>query len=205
MNQFLAACEVVDFKNESVALKAMELADRARTTHELIQLCFEFVRDEIKHSTDFGLSTVTIKASEVLKQGTGICYAKSHLLAALLRANSIPTALLYQRLEMDGGIFCLHGLNAVWMNGHEGSLLAEGSLPAEGSSYWYRIDARGNKTGVNAEFRPPIEKLAFDINAEGELDSTRLFTQPLPLVIEHLRNAVSAEDFDVCLPDSLDI
>ena len=67
MNQFLAACEVVDFKNESVALKAMELADRARTTHELIQLCFEFVRDEIKHSTDFGLSTVTIKASEVLK------------------------------------------------------------------------------------------------------------------------------------------
>ena len=70
---------------------------------------------------------------------------------------------------------------------------------------WYRLDARGNKTGVNAEFRPPIEKLAFDINAEGELDPTRLFAQPLPLVIEHLRNAVSAEDFDVCLPDSLDI
>jgi transglutaminase-like putative cysteine protease len=26
---------------------------------------------------------------------------------------------------------------------------------------WYRVDARGNKPGVAAEFCPPTEKLAF--------------------------------------------
>jgi len=36
------------------------------------------------------MNPVTCKASDVLIYGTGYCYAKSHLLAALLRANAIP-------------------------------------------------------------------------------------------------------------------
>jgi transglutaminase-like putative cysteine protease len=28
---------------------------------------------------------------------------------------------------------------------------------------WYRIDARGNKAGVDAQFTPPHEKLAFEL------------------------------------------
>jgi len=39
---------------------------------------------------------VTCSASEVLREGTGICFAKSHLLAALLRAVGIPAGLCYQ-------------------------------------------------------------------------------------------------------------
>ncbi|MBL0716467.1 MAG: transglutaminase family protein [Desulfosarcina sp.] len=73
--------------------------------------------------------------------GTGYCYSKSHLLAALLRANDIPAGLCYQRLTVSDNKppFCIHGLNAVYLEQHG----------------WYRLDARGNKSGVTAEFCPP--------------------------------------------------
>ncbi len=64
--------------------------------------CFEWVRDKIRHSRDSGLQPVTCTASDVLRIGSGYCYAKSHLLAALLRANGIPAGLCYQRLSRDG-------------------------------------------------------------------------------------------------------
>ena len=98
---------------------------------------------------NYRLNPVTCKASEVLLHGTGYCYAKSHLQAALLRANSIPTGLCYQRLnvETEGSRYCLHGLNSVYLRQYG----------------WYRVDARGNKPGVVAEFCPPVEKLAFSI------------------------------------------
>src|SRR5437867_9797512 len=93
-------------------------------------------------------------ASEVLRARTGFCYAKSHLLVALLRANGVPAGLCYQRLALDetGSAFCLHGLAAVW-------------LPAVG---WYRIDPRGNKPGVDAQLAPPVERLAFAARLPGE-------------------------------------
>ena len=56
------------------------------------------VRDEISHSGDFRVNQPTCAASEVLRHKAGWCFAKSHLLAALLRANSIPAGLCYQRL-----------------------------------------------------------------------------------------------------------
>lgn len=40
--------------------------------------------------------------------------------------------------------FCLRGLNPVF-------------LPEHG---WYRVDARGNKVGLNAQFAPPMERPA---------------------------------------------
>ncbi|MEZ0154964.1 MAG: transglutaminase family protein [Candidatus Reddybacter sp.] len=48
------------------------------------------MRDQISHSLDSQQNPVTYRASSVLEYGTGYCYAKSHLLVALLRANSIP-------------------------------------------------------------------------------------------------------------------
>lgn len=41
---------------------------------------------------------VTCSASDVLQHRSGICYAKSNLLAALLRKEGIPTRFCYQRL-----------------------------------------------------------------------------------------------------------
>ncbi|MGR9116882.1 MAG: transglutaminase-like domain-containing protein, partial [Gammaproteobacteria bacterium] len=142
---------------------------------------------EIKHSNDFKLNPVTCKASDVLKYKTGYCYAKSHLLAALLRANGIPAGLCYQRLTIENNKppFCLHGLNAV-------------HLPEIG---WYRIDARGNKEGVEANFTPPKENLAFPIMVEGEADFPEIWSEPLPDVVSILDQSKTYEEVANNLPD----
>ena len=49
-----------------------------------------FVRDEISHSWDVQDKRVTISASDVLREGVGICWAKANLFAALLRVNGVP-------------------------------------------------------------------------------------------------------------------
>jgi len=90
MGKYLESTEYIDWKTPLVLAKASALASGLSTTTEIAQKCFEFVRDEIKHSLDYKLNPVTCKASYVLQHGTGYCYAKSHLLAALLRANQIP-------------------------------------------------------------------------------------------------------------------
>jgi len=171
MNKYLESSEYINWQQQDVLAKALSLAEGLKSEEQVARACFEFVRDEIKHSWDYQLNPVTCKASDVLKHGTGYCYAKSHLLAALLRANKIPTGLCYQRLTI-GAVppFCLHGLNAVYLKGHG----------------WYRIDARGNKEGVSAEFTPPMEQLAFPIVSEGEADLPEIWSEPLAVIVEAL-------------------
>jgi transglutaminase-like putative cysteine protease len=149
--------------------------------------CFEFVRDEIKHTQDYALNPVTCSASEVLNAATGFCYAKSHLLAALLRANGIPAGLCYQRLSLDesGTRHCLHGLVAVWLEGIG----------------WYRIDPRGNRVGVDAQFQPPVERLAFRLTLPGELDLPEVWAEPLPVVVSRLKQHSDAASLGRHLPD----
>ena len=187
MNEFLQCTEIIDFDDEAVAAKAKELGGGCDGDVEIAKRCFEFVRDEIRHTNDYKDDVTTCKASEVLAHGTGWCYAKSHLLAALLRANGIPTALCYQRLSVfdDGAPYCLHGLNAVYLKDYG----------------WYRVDARGNKEGVNAQFRPPHEQLAFGLNFEGEKDIDGLFADPMPVVTEALRKYDTREEVLNNLPD----
>ena len=155
MDQYLRTTEVIDWEHLEVRRLASKLAEGMDGPVAIAKRCFEWVRDEIRHSHDHQLDPVTCKASDVLRHQTGYCYAKSHLLAALLRANGIPAGLCYQRLSRDdnGPPFCLHGLNAV-------------HLPEVG---WYRIDPRGNKGGVNAQFTPPVEQLAFSVRLPGEM------------------------------------
>lgn len=116
----LTESEYIDWKHPQVWQQARHLATGATGDEEIARRCFEFVRDAIKHSWDYRMNPVTCKASDVLLHGTGYCYAKSHLLAALLRANGIPAGLCYQRLSVgtEGPPYCLHGLNAVHLHGH---------------------------------------------------------------------------------------
>src|SRR5690625_6271512 len=111
--------------------------------------CFHYVRDEIKHSWDYKLNPVTCKASDVLQYGTGYCYAKSHLLAALLRANNIPAGLCYQRLTIadDKPPYCIHGLYAVYLKQYG----------------LYRIVPSGYKKDFSFDFHLPIHMLAIPI------------------------------------------
>lgn len=187
MEKYLESTEVIDWKTREVLEQALNLTADFTSDLDKARSCFEFVRDEIKHSLDFELNPVTWKASDVLKNGTGYCYAKSHLLAALLRANGIPSGLCYQRLTIENDIppFCLHGLNAVYFQDFG----------------WYRIDARGNKAGVEADFCPPIEKLAFPIISEGEKDLPEIWAEPLYPVLTVLKESKSYQQVADNLPD----
>ena len=187
LSRFLESTKIIDWYHAAIHAKARELAAGAADPLAITRRCFEFVRDEIQHSSDAERNPVTCTASEVLLAGTGFCYAKSHLLAALLRANAIPAGLCYQRLSLDDTrpSYCLHGLNAAWLPGYG----------------WYRMDARGNKRGVDAQFCPPVEKLAFGLNAVGERDFAEVLPAPLPTVVAALRKFTDWADLSRNLPD----
>ena len=187
LDPFLRSTDLIDWHDRAVTVHALALAAGATDLVDAARRCFEWVRDEVRHSADYGLVAVTCRASEVLRERSGYCYAKSHLLAALLRANSIPAGLCYQRLKLDdaGDRFCLHGLTAVM-------------LPAFG---WYRIDPRGNRFGIDAQFTPPLERLAFTPAAPGEADLPAIWPDPLPVVVHALRAHTRADVLAQHLPD----
>jgi transglutaminase-like putative cysteine protease len=184
--KYLASSAYIDWNEPILRAQALFLAEGCLTTEDVARSCFLFVRDRIQHSWDYRKNPVTCKASDVLKYSTGYCYAKSHLLAALLRANHIPAGLCYQRLTVTGvPPYCLHGLNSVY-------------LPAYG---WYRLDARGNKTGVLAEFSPPSERLAFTPVDPGEKDLPGIWHEPHTAVVKLLTTCNTVEEVYVSLPD----
>lgn len=182
---YLGDCDVVDTSAPSVAEVAKRLA--GSSDEQTARNCFEFVRDKIRHSADYKLNPVTCRASDVLRHKTGYCYAKSHLLCALLRANGIPAGLCYQRLSIDGKgpPFCLHGLNAMYLAEHG----------------WYRVDARGNRPDVDARFKPPVEQLAFPISVDGEQDLPGVWQRPRPAVTKCLVQYDDWSDVYQNLPD----
>lgn len=187
MQQFLASSEFIDWKHPAVMAKADSISSGCKDEVDVARRCFEFVRDQIRHSGDYQLNPVTCKASAVLLHGTGYCYAKSHLLAALLRANQIPAGLCYQRLTVEPGVppYALHGLNAVYLQKYG----------------WYRIDPRGNKPGVQTDFNPPTEQLAFRILYPGEAALPEIRPEPLPIVVKVLLESKTYQQVSQNLPD----
>ncbi|KFG01694.1 transglutaminase [Streptomyces scabiei] len=188
LSAYLAADEVIDHDHPRVRQAAALLAKDATDSYDYARAAYEFVRDTIPHSADSGDPRVTWRASDVLEQGTGICYAKAHALAALLRAEDIPTALCYQRLAHDdGGGHAVHGLVAVRFNGH-----------------WHRQDPRGNKPGVDARFSLDGERLAWVPDPDsGELDYPLLHAAPHPSVLDALRAAPDRPHLWLTLPTEL--
>jgi len=185
MPQYLAATDIINHQQQDVRKLALKLAQA--DSEATAKSCFEWVRDNVRHSSDYKLNPVTCRASAVLEHRTGYCFAKSHLLAALLRANSIPTGFCYQRLSLfdDGAPYTLHGFNAIYLDRHG----------------WYRVDARGNKPGVDAQFTPPQEQLAYAINFAEELDCEHIFAEPLPIVVSALQSYATWDEMLRNLPD----
>jgi hypothetical protein len=185
---YLGADEVI----ESTSPQVVDLAGRLRadcaSDVEFARTAYEWVRDEIAHSWDARDPRVTISATEVLDERVGLCFAKSHLYAALLRSEGIPAGLCYQRLgnEEDGHV--LHGLVAVHLEGG-----------------WHRLDVRGNNDHVNAQFSLSEERLAWPIDLErGERDYPVVYASVAPVV----RAALAGSDDAVALclaglPDAL--
>ena len=99
-NEFLEKTEYVDYDDPGIKSLAERLNAESSDEISLIRNTYYFVRDEIKHSWDVQDRRVTVSASDTLREGVGICWAKANLLAALLRANGIPAGFSYQRLTL---------------------------------------------------------------------------------------------------------
>lgn len=160
MKEYLIETQSIDYNDENIQKKVSHLKELSCDDIDYIERCFMFVRDEIPHSWDINASVVSKKASEVLANKTGVCWTKSCLLAALLRANEIPSGISYQLLTRadndtsDG--YIIHAFNTVYI---------------EQLDKWIRLDARGNKENVNAQFSLDEEHLAYETRSElGEID-----------------------------------
>jgi transglutaminase-like putative cysteine protease len=186
-SDYLGRSDVIDWDHPAVMERARTLAVGRDGVAAIAKACFEWVRDEVAHSRDFERNPVTWRASDVLLHRTGYCYAKSHLLAALLRANGIPTGFCYQRLSVNdsGPPYCLHGFNAI-------------ELPGVG---WYRVDPRGNRAGIDAQFTPPVERLAFALQSAEEVEFANVLAEPLECVIDRLRKCETWQEALTRLPD----
>ena len=159
MKEHLIETPSIDYMNPIIQEKVQELRNQSSDDLDYIKQSYLFVKDEIPHSWDIGTNIVSKTASEVLINKTGICWTKSCLLAALLRANGIPSGIIYQLLtiaEDDSEGHIIHALNTVHV---------------KDSKKWIRIDARGNNKNQNTNFNLDKDQLAFQVREEfGEID-----------------------------------
>jgi transglutaminase-like putative cysteine protease len=186
---YLAADEAIDHGHPRVREVAADLACEVDDAYAYTRTAFECVRDAIPHSADSGDPRVTWRASDVLATRNGICYAKSIALTALLRARSIPAGLCYQRLTDDGVNPVVHGLVAVRLPGHD---------------RWVRLDPRGNKPGIDAQFSPEKEQLAYRVREEfNEIDYPVVYAVPPEAILRALKDARDCSELWQNLPASL--
>lgn len=189
---YLEETEIINFRHPLIQEKICEFQLMVGTKIERAERAFLFVRDTIQHSFDIDSTEVAISASDALEKSEGICFAKAHLLAALLRGMNIPAGFCYQRVTRKGtreSGYALHGLNALYI---------------EDVDKWFRVDPRGNKAGVYSAFSITPEKLAYPIRSElDEIDYPYVYSQPLENVILAMKNALDCRDLFYKRPEFL--
>lgn len=189
---YLSEHPYVDYSAENIRQCRARLFEGARDEMEKARRAYYFVRDEIPHSFDCQARVITARASEVLELGTGICHAKANLLAALLRGQGLPAGFCFQRLtlaEDDSLGHVLHAFNAVYLEGG-----------------WRKLDARGNKKGIQADFTLDSPSLAYPrCRPEyGEYFWEGIYAAPDQAAMKVLDQSRNLQDVLDRLPDRLD-
>jgi len=65
----------------------------------------------------------------------------------------------------------------------------------KGSKKWIRLDARGNRPGLDAQFRIDKEKIARPVNEEfGEEDNQIIFKKPNQTVVQILKKSNNTKE-----------
>lgn len=182
---------VIDFSTPLIQEKIKYIQSNTNSDKERAELAFLIARDDIRHSFDIQFEKVSISAEETLQSKEGICFAKAHLLATLLRGMGIPCGFCYQKVVRKGTIesgHALHGLNAIYLKEYG----------------WFRVAPRGNKPGIDSQFSIQEEQLAYPIRAElGEIDYPNVFTRPLDTVIEAMENSATTQELFFKRPEAL--
>ena len=195
-----------------------------------VERLFRFVRDEIVHSFDrdrdpetagrlaarsvegfppaFVQRGIACRASEALALGHGLCFAKSHLLAALLRFAGHPTGFCYVKLVDDTkpGRFVLHGFVAVrW----------------QPTASWILLDPRGNRgtreqagescrpsdSGAIASecrFEAPFSLAYVPDPERGEAFLPFIYKRPGKRIVDFLERVPDEKTLRRSLPDSIE-
>jgi transglutaminase-like putative cysteine protease len=185
---FLQEDQYIDYSSKTIQNKVIELFTSDMTKIKKTKVAYEFVRDEIPHSFDCNAKIIVAKASDVLLYKTGICHAKANLLAALLRSQGIPTGFCFQHITLakdDSLGYCVHAFNAVFVN-----------------NKWIKLDARGNKQGVNAQFSTDEPILAYQNRKEfDEYFFDGIFANPHKATMLMLEKAESLQDIMDNIPE----
>ena len=194
INEYLKYDEVIDFDKPEIKALADTLFDEVYSETDYVRHAFEYVRDTYPHSADINADEIAVSASDVLKIGHGICHAKSHLLAALLRCKGVPAGLCYQKLILDdetNPVYICHGLIGVYLNEF---------------NKWIRLDPRGNRSDVDAQFSIDEEKLAFPVRVDkGEEDDLTVYPDPKAFVIKSMRESKTRTELWINLPAATSI
>jgi transglutaminase-like putative cysteine protease len=192
-DRYLEDTIVVDWQTPVVFEKAKTLCEGIAAESDRARVLFEFVRDEIDHSFDIETDVVTCNASQVLREGTGLCYAKSHLYVALLRARGLPAGFCYQRVCRDeaSARLVLHGFVAVYLSERE---------------CWLAADPRGDNASVQTVFDVEAPSLAYHPDPElGEETIPIIFARPNKQVVDLLDYADSLGRIRAHLPGALTV
>ena len=99
MENYLIETPSIDYMNPLIQDKVWELMNKSEDNWDYIKRSYIFVRDEIPHSWNIKTDVVSKTASEVIENKTAICWTKSCLLAALLRANKSHQASVINCLQ----------------------------------------------------------------------------------------------------------
>ncbi len=192
LGRYLEDTITIDWQTPIVTSTARRLLESSDTPEQRATKLFDFVRDEIEHSMDTPTEAQTCRASEVLEQETGLCYAKSHLLAGLFRYAGFPTGFCYVKTAdaSRSGKFSLHGFNAVYW------------AP---TSSWIFLDARGDNEACQTEcrFEEPWSLAYWPDQEKGECFLPFIYKRPAKRILDLLERAPSLEAICNNLPDSI--
>lgn len=192
LGRYLEDTITIDWQSPGLMETAGALLEGRDGPEARLEALFRFVRDDVPHALDVQPERATCRASEVLREGHGLCYAKSHLLAGLLRYAGFPTGFCYARLvsEAQRSGFVLHGFNAVYW------------APTE---TWLLLDASGREAAPEASVRFEAPwGLPFAVDPEaGESFLPHILRRPPKRIIDLLERAPDFAAVSRNLPDTL--
>ena len=190
MQDFLSATKYIDYKDETIEMKVKELFSNNMDDVKKAKIAYNFMQKEIPHSFDCNAAVITAKASDVLKNRTGICHAKANLFAALLRSQNIPVGFCFEHITLaddDSEGYCVHAFNAVYLNGR-----------------WVKLDVGGSRK-TNAQFSLEEPILAYPPRAEyDEYFFKGIYPNPHQETMNMLEQAKSLQDVLENIPEFVD-
>lgn len=189
-SDYLECNDIIDYDNLLVQHTANQLTNGLSDNISKVSVIYEFTRDHVFHSFQIDVTSITIKASEVLDQGHGTCFAKAHLFAALMRAAGIPAGFCYQiRYDNNFERLVVHGFNGVYI---------------EELEKWVRIDSCMNIDDADGSFDLIKEHTVQTINKNlGEEDDYIVYSSPSKRILKLFSNSETLEDLKNLIPAAI--